>query len=339
MNKPLKITLIVIASVLLAVGVLLLGLRLFFRLPHGDYYDASVEAFEIPGTGDGFVAQGIEYDHKNGHFLVTGYMNDGSASPLYLVSADGELKKTLFLAFSDGAPNDNHCGGIALAGDLLYIAGGGDKCLYLYDYPAVLNAADGATVTSDEATLKTSNGENDYVNASFVTASDEYLIVGEFYREGDYDTPESHHVRLPAGYSHALGVVFRLNSDEPLGVDPTPLAALSLPDQAQGMAITEDRIYISNSWGMSASHIYTFSTEKTKASHIGEISLLGSTLPHYAFSSADLISDAEIPPMAEEMVVVNNRLHVMCESASNKYIFGKFTGGKWCYATELNFFE
>ncbi len=25
----------------------------------------------------------------------------------------------------------------------------------------------------------------------------------------------------------------------------------------------------------------------------------------------------------------------MCESASNKYIFGKFTSAKYCYATDL----
>ena len=33
--------------------------------------------------------------------------------------------------------------------------------------------------------------------------------------------------------------------------------------------------------------------------------------------------------------MVDGKLYVMCESASNKYKFGKLIGGKWCYATNL----
>ena len=40
-------------------------------------------------------------------------------------------------------------------------------------------------------------------------------------------------------------------------------------------------------------------------------------------------------PMAEEIVFVNGKLLIMSESASMKYIFGNFTGGRWCYATDV----
>ena len=39
--------------------------------------------------------------------------------------------------------------------------------------------------------------------------------------------------------------------------------------------------------------------------------------------------------MSEEIVLVDGKTYVMCESASDKYKFGKFTGAKWCYATDL----
>ena len=55
--------------------------------------------------------------------------------------------------------------------------------------------------------------------------------------------------------------------------------------------------------------------------------------------SSVLKTDLKIAPMSEEIEIVDGKLYVMCESASNKYIFGKFTGGKWCYATDLDFFE
>ena len=39
--------------------------------------------------------------------------------------------------------------------------------------------------------------------------------------------------------------------------------------------------------------------------------------------------------MAEEIIFVDGKMLIMCESASAKYVFGKFTGGRWCYATDV----
>ena len=70
-----------------------------------------------------------------------------------------------------------------------------------------------------------------------------------------------------------------------------------------------------------------------------DIMILGKKLSLYAFDSAALAADKAIAPMSEELIVVGDKLYVMCESASNKYVFGKFTSAQWCYATELKFFE
>ena len=39
------------------------------------------------------------------------------------------------------------------------------------------------------------------------------------------------------------------------------------------------------------------------------------------------------------MKVRDGKLYIMNESASNKYIFGKFTSADRCYATDLSYFE
>ena len=40
--------------------------------------------------------------------------------------------------------------------------------------------------------------------------------------------------------------------------------------------------------------------------------------------------------MAEEIIFKDGKLLIMSESASMKYIFGNFTGGRWCYATDID---
>ncbi len=330
----------ILACIFVLVGLFYIGFKLYFKLPHSSYYNASIAAFEIPGTNDGFIAQGIDYDPAAEQFLVTGYMKDGSASPLFLVGKDGKAKKLLYFTLPDGSAYDGHGGGVALVGDKVYLSGDRDGCLYLFDYATMCAAESGSSVAALSTPLSTAVSETDYVGPAFICDTDQYLIVGEFYREGDYPTLDSHKLTTVAGdYQQAFAVVYRLNSAQPLGVDPTPVAAISLPDQVQGMAVTEGRVYLSTSWGLSRSHILNYDTVRAGESYQKTISLLGTTLPLYAFDGASLISDTEIPPMSEELAIVDGRLHVMCESASDKYIFGKFTDGEFCYATELDFFE
>ncbi len=330
---------IVLGAAFLFVGTLFIGVKLYFRLPHGSYYAASLQAFEIPGTNDGLVAQGLDYDPVKQQFLISGYMKDGSVSPVYLQSADGKTAKRVKLADTEGVPYEGHCSGLCLSGNRLYITTDKKGGLLVYDYAALCAAEPNATVRATEFVTIATPGE-DFLAPDFVTSTDEYLIVGEYYRYDNYLTPESHHITTAAGDAHkALAVIYHINHAASGGIDPTPVAALSLPDLTQGMTVHGDMIYLSNSWALAKSHIGTYSVEKVKSSYQKDITVLGTTMPLYALDSSTRIKDSEIPPMAEELVVVNDRLYVMCESASDKYIFGKFTGGEWCYATELAFFE
>lgn len=336
-NKPKKLwwqKLLIFLGILLGVvAVFLLAVRLYFRLPVQSYYSASETTFEIPGIGDGFVAQGLAYE--NGKFYATGYMNDGSASPIYIIDeATGKLEKTIYMHTDTGEAFTAHCGGLDLNGDYIYVAY--EAGVAVFQKSNLENAASGSSVSYSGLFQTATSKDQDYVGVACVTIKDGKLILGEFYRDESYPTPDNHKLTTPAGdYNQALAIVFALSDAEGsvYGINPEPLCLYSLPDQVQGMAVENNKFYCSTSWGTSSSHIFEY--DLSKASE-GTKDFMGYTLPIYYLDSASLTYDYKIAPMSEEIVFRNGKMYTMCESASNKYIFGKFTSAKWCYATDLN---
>ena len=319
------------------IALVLLGARLYFRVPVRDYYKASERGFLIPDCNRGFVAQGIAYDEETDRFLVNGYQKDGIASPIYII-APGAKKpdKTIRMALPDGSAYTGHAGGIARYGNYVYVADGGEHRLLVFSSEDLYGAGDGDSVAA-MGTFDTAVSETDYIGPAFVAVEGNRLVTGEFYRNPNYQTPESHKYTTLAGdYQQALGVEYALSEQAEFGIMPTPVKAYTLPDLAQGMCFDGDRIYVSSSWGTAFSHIYQYDESRLQLQ--GNIALLGMELPLYALDSAALLADGVIAPMSEEIVVVDGRLYTMCESASDKYIFGKFTSGKWCYATDVETF-
>ncbi len=326
---------IIFSSVMLGLGVILGSAIGYFRLPVLSYYRASEKAFVIPEINSGYIAQGLCYDEQSESFILSGYMNDKSPSPLYSVSKDGEFIKKITLLKPNGKDYKGHGGGVACHGEYIYLTGGSDKCIYVYSLTEFLSAKDGDKLEcKGEIPLVATNDQNDYVGSAFVTACDNRLIVGEFYRAGNYPTPESHKLTTSAGdYNQALAVEFEFDGEQPFGVNPNPTKAYSLPDKVQGLTIYDNKIYLSTSWGLSFSHILEY--DQAKLERQEDITLLGKSLPLYALDSQSLVNDYKIPPMSEEIVFVDGKLYVNCESASDKYIFGKLTGGKYLYKTDL----
>lgn len=322
-------TLITLAGILL---VILVAARCYFRIPVQDYYDASEKAFKIPDCNAGFVAQGISYDTDTSSFFVTGYMSDGSASPIYVVnSANGSFKRVRMLS-EDGEPFACHAGGLSVTDQYIYIAGGSDGCVYVYDRGEILSAVNDETVACVGA-FQTALGDGTDIDVAFTTIHDGKLYVGEFYRDPNYPTEKSHKITTHAGdYNQALAVAYALSDDESavFGLSEEPVVAYSLPDLVQGMCFHNGKIFLSTSYAVAFSNLYVYE-EKSLKQHDG---IAG--IPLYELDSSALTYSVKLPPMSEEIEFIpdENKLYVMCESASNKYIFGKLTGGEWCYATE-----
>lgn len=330
-RKALKIVLITFCCILGFVLLLILGARAYFRLPIEEYYKNSEKAFIIPGLSDGMVHQGLAYDGENDTFLITGYRTDGKASQLSVVSkADGKEIKRLSLANEDGSAFTGHVGGITVNGDYVYVAGG--KGLAVFGRQDVVSAADGDIIKS--VGFFGTATESDHLNVAFTHVENGKIYVGEFYRKANYPTPDSHKYTTAAGDENpALIIAYKLDDGAPLGISDKIEYAYSVPSLVQGMCFdAEGRVYLSTSYAAAFSHVYVYETTKEE----GSITVLGQTVPRYVMDSSTMRADIKLAPMAEEIVIVEGKLYTMCESATNKYIFGKFTSAKYCYATDIS---
>lgn len=328
---------IILGTFLLLIFAIVIGGRLYFRLPVSDYYHASEKAFVIPGLSDDFVPQGISYDQSSDLFFITGYQEDYSASPIYLVNGTtGEIDGKVLLMTTDGSDCTLHAGGLSVLGDYVYVAGGDNDCLYVYSRNAILNAADGDHI-SCLGEFDTYFDNDDGVAVAFTTTNDGKLTVGEFYRDPNYPTPNSHKFTTPSGeYQQALAVTY-LPSDAPdavFGLNPVPVEAYTLPDITQGMAFYDGKIWLSISYAAAFSNIYAYDISNLQP--FGTLPTADGNIPLYSLDSATISNSYKLPPMSEEIEFVNGKMYTISESASNLYFFGKLTGGQWCYATSIS---
>ena len=256
-----------------------------------------------PGLSDGFVCQGICATPGEDKILVSGYMKDGGASRIYVT--DYENDSYYVTLTKDGEAFDGHVGGIACYGaengGVVYLADGGN--LYAFSLSDIINAENG-----DELALEHSTPVNN--EASFCFADDEYIYVGEFHDGGKYvtdhpyDTEDGKYYAIMSRYKH--------------GDLTKPDRVYSIRNKVQGMCMTDDgRIVLSTSYGLSDSVYYVY--DESKAVDSG-LTLDGA--PVYYLTETEKTFKG--PAMAEGLDFVNGEVITLTESASDKYIFGKF---------------
>ncbi len=319
--KALKITGKVLLYVLVGLIVLLLLLRLGVTIRYFDYFNNSKSEFVIPGLNTAFVPQGFDYIERSDTYLICGYMNDDSASRVYV--RHGDDTHHVNLLYADGTPYRKHAGGICHNGAYLYIAG--DDGVDVFSLHDVLEGRDAKKLG------KILTG-HDMAYCSFY---DGYLLAGNFYHEKTYETPAHHRITTPAGDANtALITVFKADDDAAFGINPTPVAAFSTRGKVQGICFTSDEeIVLSTSYGVASSHLYRYRIDTLRAT---TIEVLGGEVPLYYLDSANLTDTITLPPMSEELVYRDGRIYVLCESACNKYFFGKFIRGYQVFAYNIN---
>lgn len=335
LKKALKIVLITLCSLILLVGLILLGAHLLTPVIYDDFFDNVTAEYETVGLDDGLVPQGFDYLEDKDTYLQCGYMADESASRIYVIPEGNENEaRYVSLLSPDGTPYTGHTGGITAYGDFVWLANDGEgeeNCVWVLSLSELLATPNGGEITLG----KRFSTEN---RAAYCMADGEYLWVGEFYREEDYPTAPSHTFTVANGEEHhAIVCAYPLDSTTEYGVaaDLTPELVLSVTGQIQGFDMTENGGFVlSASFGLSTSLLRVYAPID-KDTPDAKLAINGEDVPVYFLDEDLLLDTIEAPPMSEEIVVRDDRLYVVFESACDKYIFGNFTRGRDVYSIPL----
>ncbi len=309
------ILLTAIALVLLAWG----GLHVAKYFLYVDYYADATAVSPLPDINEGFVPQGLGYDTASKTYFHSGY--NGEAVVIHMVD-EKDTVKTLYPIYENATePAKGHGGGIAVAGDYVYLADNADEgdgkfgALNIFKLSDLQNAKDGETVKAVGTQVVDSS-------ASFCFVGGDHIYVGEFYRAESYETKAEHHFITPAGdQNKAILTAYALAEDGSLATD-TPEFAVSITDQVQGFGITENgKIFLSRSWGMNNSTLTVYSGWTDNGD---TITLSENEIPLYYLDSATEIEEIDMPAFSEGIALIDgDTIAISFESACNKYIIGK----------------
>lgn len=308
-----KVLLYIFGAVVMLLALLHLGVTAIY---HRFFMDAESK-FLVPGMDSPFVQQGFDYVPEQDAYLISGYMNDGSASRIY-IREDGDVRY-VELKNANGTDYTRHCGGICHNGRYVYVAG--KNGLEVFSLDDILDGGNATVLGQIETGF----------DVSFCSFYEGHLLAGEFYRAESHETDPSHWQMTPSGAQNpALIVAYRGDVTAAFGIAPSPVAAISVPEQVQGVCVAGEELVLSTSYGFASSHLSYHRIGETT----GSITLSGTEVPLLYLDSTTLTEQVALPPMSQELVYQDGKVLVMCESASNKYIFGKFIRGYQVFAYE-----
>ncbi|MFP4629992.1 MAG: hypothetical protein ACLFMQ_04610 [Desulfohalobiaceae bacterium] len=286
-----------------------------------DYLALMQEGPLIPGLLQGAVPQGKAYIPEADLLVISSYMSQELPGVLTFVSLqDFELKKVLWLYNQDGSMHQGHLGGLARTREHLWIAS--DRTVYRVPLQQVLAA-------EAEDMLFLGPGWSTEVRASFATASQSVLYVGEFRTSGKrYATKPSHaYSTAGGGRNQALMAAFPLDSDTDdiqdhklISGTAYPAYFISIPDRVQGAAFAGNHIILSQSYGRrNSSSLSVYRAPFAETSEDVFEFENGLQIPVWHLDSSRHVRTVKAPPMSEGIARVNGQLAVLFESGAGKF--------------------
>ena len=285
----------------------------------------------IPGLRQDAVPQGLTYIGEQDRVIISHY-GDGEPSRISVLdNKSGKVTSSVVLKESPEDCHYGHVGGVATLNGSMWVASEGK--VFQYDLEPLLAEpapAVAVPVAVHEAETK----------ASFCTATDDMLFVGEFAHRskfpfahvskflydhvskflfadvGKFRTDESHHLKDRKGkmkYAWVCGY----SAEDPMG---TPSCVLSVRQRVQGMHVTGERVFLSLSYGRkNRSTIVIYRNPLDEAPH-SEVTLSdGTSVPLWYLDGENYLSEIDFPPMAEGIAMIGNRLAVLSESGAAKF--------------------
>ena len=315
---------IIACSVLGVLLVAFLAVNAFVRISYNQFYNSAEPQFPIPGLDEGFIPQDLDYLDVADAWLFSGYAASGP-SPIYVCASDGSTKR-IFVKMLDGVPYDGHGSGITSDDTRVFLTREGGML--------VLNVADVLAAADGDAVQVVTDRDLDF-SPAFMNIEDSTLYLGNFFRPGNYETPESHRIEAPDGtVNPAVMYAYPLDANAPLGFAEAPERVYSITDQIQGMCESPSgEIVLSQSYGLATSHLLAYDMEALLP--VETFVADGVEVPLYSLNSTNFTRELTTPPMSEGIEFHDGRIWVSYESASDKYFFGKLYGAGQVYALTL----
>lgn len=308
--KRLKRALIALGIVLAVFVALFIFLMIWFLgAKYPDFDSVSEEEFEIQGLKEGISPQGLAAlpEGKEYDFAMSGYMVDKSPSRVYLIKSETDEAKYFTLKTKEGKEVNSHFGGVTATQNYILIAD--SKTVVRVKIEDALSAENGEAVEIYDE-LKTD------INVAYCYYCEEenLLFAGEFYREKNYKTDESHHLERDGETNYAFIYAYEADESAAGGVkSEKPVSILSVRALVQGVAVTGDKIYLSCSYGLADSKLYVYSNPLH-----GEGELFNG-VPLYRLDKDNLLSTLTMPCMSEEICIKDGKLYILYESLCKKY--------------------
>ncbi len=307
LRKLVKILLVLLICLISLFVLAFGGLNLLKFAIYNEYYGIKQNLCTNPGLSDGFICQGIcAYrgldlsENTDDMIFVSGYMKNDSASRIYVTDLENS---SYYVTLKDTNGNDfnGHAGGITISGSTVYIADG--SCIHEINIDDILSAENG-----DAVVIRKQTSVNN--SASFIYSDDSYLYVGEFHNGKQYIT--DHPFETPEGINYAIVSRYSFDNLE------NPNAIYSIRDKVQGFCVSpQGDIVLSTSYGLTDSYYYVY-----KSADIVDSGLTMDGAPVYFLTNC--YRQIKGPAMAEGLDFYCEKVITLTESASDKYIFGKF---------------
>lgn len=294
-----------------------------------DFLTRAQKTYLIPGLNEAAIPQGMSWCESTGLVYLSAYYKT-DAVPSVIMALDGSSGTFVAeyrLYNADGSPFTSHVGGLAAAGDALYISAklDNDGSYSVAVIPLDRLPAEGSHDITVEKTVALP------VSPSFLNYSQDILWVGNFYHpSADYglssgmdfttETADGEYGCYILGYDLSGG---SLGGDT--GTVPAPDYVLVAPDRIQGMVFCGDgTVLLSQSYGRkNNSTLLRYDLDLGRAD--GSVPVGGSEVPAYILDSGALREAITAMPMTEALCTgPDGNVLVLFESGAMAYSDGKY---------------
>lgn len=272
---------------------------------YSSFVDNSEKYTVIPGLSEKIVPQGLDYNSKYNYMFISAYHYGEASSLLFVIDFNsGKLIKTLVLE------NLNiHAGGVTSNEEFIWITD--EYKIYKYKLDDVVNLSDMSNLVYEDVF------DMD-IKSDYITYHNDILWVGEYNYGFIFSTKEEHYISVSND---------KMNKSLLVGYDINNLEikyVLSVPDRIQGLAFDNDDnfIFSKSFWSFQSSRISKYKNILNQEGK--EFDFYGKKVNLLVLSDNEKISSIEIPPMAEEIVYLDDYVYINFESSANLYKFYTF---------------